>query len=428
MWPRVRKVTTLSTPDVLERFLRYVQIDTTSDPHNDKETPSTAQQFELAKLLKSELIDLGFAETVLTDNAYVICKIPGSPGAEDAQRIALIAHIDSAPDAPGTAVKPEVITYQGGDITLKAPQDNPTVIEVKDTPDLLEMVGKEIVVSDGTTLLAADDKAGVAEIMSLCARYAHNPELLHPPLAICFTPDEEIGHGAELLDLTNLDAAWGYTVDGGALGEIEYENFNAAEAHVSFKGTVVHPGSAYQIMVNAIHLYEEFSALLPAHARPEHTKNYEGFCHVMNITGHADHVDAQFIIRSFDTEEFDWFKSQFYRAAAFLNETYSSERVTVSIRDEYANMSLLLKDDMHLIHAAEEAFTACGYTPCVKPIRGGTDGAQLSYRGLLCPNLSAGGYNFHSTREFIPVYALTGMVDVLQKLMELSVSPSGAEA
>lgn len=403
--------------DVVSRFMRYARINTQSDPAQDHLTPSTQRQHDLARLLAEELTQMGAQDVTHTDTCYVTAFIPASAGYESAKTLALIAHLDSSPDAAGQDVDPRIITYQGGDITLTKPEENPTVIAAADTPDLADMIGKELIVSDGTTLIAADDKAGIAEIMALAKRLLDDPELAHPRLALCFTPDEEIGHGASLLDIERLGAQFGYTIDGGALGEIEYENFNAAEATVTFTGTMVHPGSAKHIMVNALHLFSEFDALLPACERPEHTEGYEGFYHLIELNGTAENAQATYLIREFDKKEFENKKKFLEEAAAFLNKKQRKTVVQIACEDSYYNMAELVKPHQFLVERAQTAFELCGYTPCVLPIRGGTDGAQLSYRGLICPNLSAGGYNFHSMREFIPVFALEGMVDVLEALV-----------
>lgn len=403
--------------DVLERFLRYSRIDTQSDPKNPEQTPSTQKQFDLAHLLAQELKDMGAQDVSVDEHCYTIAQIPASAGCEDLPRLALIAHVDSSPDACGTGCDPRVITYEGGDIVLEKPADNPAVILAADTPDLATMVGKELVVSDGTTLIAADDKAGVAEIMALAKVLLDDPTIPHPPVAVCFPPDEEIGHGAELLDLEKLGAAWAYTIDGGPIGEIEFENFNGASAVVEFFGTMVHPGYAKDVMVNAIHLYDQFAACLPAWQRPEHTGGYDGFFHAHDIHGDVEHLTVEYIIRDHDIEKFQAKKAVMEQAAGLIDKQYGPGRVKLTIKDQYYNMSEKVKPHMFLIDNAHDAFAEAGFTPTIIPIRGGTDGAQLSFRGLPCPNLSAGGYNFHSVREFVPVYALEGMVDVLKILV-----------
>ncbi len=403
--------------DVLERFFRYVQVNTeSSDEHADR-VPSTPCQFDLANLLADELRELGARDVSVSDHAYVTAHIPASSGAEDAPRLGLIAHLDTTEAAPGAGVRPHIVSYAGGDLVCGEVDGRPVSISPEKEPALDELVGEDLVCTDGTTLLGADDKAGVAEIMSLVALLAADPSIPHPPLGICFCPDEEIGHGAALLDLASFGCAYAYTVDGGPVGELEWECFNAAEATVSFEGFSIHPGDAKDRMVNAANLLIDYQGLLPAAQRPEHTAGYEGFMHLMSVSGTVTHATARYIVRDHDAAKFER-KLELMRAAAdFLNTRLGEERVHVEFKREYRNMAEVVGDHPELIERAEQAFSAAGVVPKVIPIRGGTDGAQLSFRGLPCPNLSTGAYCCHGVNEFIPVSSLEKMVDVLVELV-----------
>lgn len=403
--------------DVLERFFRYVQVNTeSSDEHADR-VPSTPCQFDLANLLADELRELGARDVSVSDHAYVTAHIPASSGAEDAPRLGLIAHLDTTEAAPGAGVRPHIVSYAGGDLVCGEVDGRPASISPEKEPALDELVGEDLVCTDGTTLLGADDKAGVAEIMSLVALLAADPSIPHPPLGICFCPDEEIGHGAALLDLASFGCAYAYTVDGGPVGELEWECFNAAEATVSFEGFSIHPGDAKDRMVNAANLLVDYQGLLPAAQRPEHTAGYEGFMHLMSVSGTVTHATARYIVRDHDAAKFER-KLELMRAAAdFLNTRLGEERVHVEFKREYRNMAEVVGDHPELIERAEQAFSAAGVVPKVIPIRGGTDGAQLSFRGLPCPNLSTGAYCCHGVNEFIPVSSLEKMVEVLVELV-----------
>lgn len=403
--------------DVLERFFRYVQVNTeSSDDHADR-VPSTPCQFDLANLLADELRELGARDVSVSDNAYVTAHIPASSGAEDAPRLGLIAHLDTTEAAPGAGVRPHIVSYAGGDLVCGEVDGRPVSISPEKEPALDALVGEDLVCTDGTTLLGADDKAGVAEIMSLVALLAADPSIPHPALGICFCPDEEIGHGAALLDLASFGCAYAYTVDGGPVGELEWECFNAAEATVSFEGFSIHPGDAKDRMVNAVNLLVDYQGLLPAAQRPEHTAGYEGFMHLMSVSGTVTHATARYIVRDHDAAKFER-KLELMRAAAdFLNTRLGEERVHVEFKREYRNMAEVVGDHPELIERAEQAFSAAGVVPKVIPIRGGTDGAQLSFRGLPCPNLSTGAYCCHGVNEFIPVSSLEKMVEVLVELV-----------
>ncbi len=403
--------------DVLTRFMRYVRIDTTSSDEHADRVPSTDKQFDLARVLADELTELGCEGGHVTDNAYVIAHVPASAGAEERPALGLIAHLDTTEVVSGTNVNPHIVHYEGGPLICGEGAEGPVSIAPDKLPALDALVGEDLVVTDGTTLLGADDKAGVAEIMALVARLAAHPELAHPRLGICFCPDEEIGHGAELLDIEGFGCTYAYTVDGGPIGELEWECFNAAEATVRFRGYSIHPGDAKDKMVNAGNLFARFHALLPEHARPEHTEGYEGFIHLEGVSATCEHATARYIVRDHDAAKFDAKIALIERAAAFVNAELGSDRVTVEIKQQYRNMAEIVADYPELIELAKEAFTAAGVEPHVLPIRGGTDGAQLSFRGLPCPNLSTGGYCCHGVNEFIPVSSLEKMVDVLEALV-----------
>ena len=403
--------------DVLERFMRYVQVYSTSDPTNEEETPSSACQHDMARLMGDELRALGCDDVTVDEHAYVTGVFPASAGAEAAPTLLLCAHMDTAPDAPGNGVRPHVVHYEGGNLLHGVVNGEPVVTTPEQVPDLAQFVGHDIVCSDGTTLLSADDKAGVAEICALLARLRENPQLPHPRLAIAFVPDEEIGHGAELLDFERLGARYGYTVDGEALGEFNYECFSADQANVCIHGVMVHPGSAKNVMVNAITVAAEFLQMVPAAERPEHTEGREGFYHPTDIEGTASDVRLQFILRDFDTAVVQERGQLLRRAAAFLNERYGAGTVEVEIREQYRNMAEQFGDCGFLIDYALEANREVGIEPLPVPARGGTDGAQLTFRGLPCPNIATGGYNAHSVREFVPVSSLEITVDLLERLV-----------
>lgn len=403
--------------DVLERFLRYVQVDTQSADEHSDQVPSTAIQFDLANMLAEELRELGANDVVVTDHAYVTAWIPASKGAESRPRLGLIAHLDTTEQAPGFGVKPHVLTYEGGDLVCGAVDGAPVSIAPELLPSLNDLVGEDLVCTDGTTLLGADDKAGVAEIMATAALLLQNPELPHPEIGICFCPDEEIGHGAELLDIDAFGCTYAYTVDGGPLGELEWECFNAAEAVVGFQGFSIHPGDSKNRMVNAGELFHRFHSLLPAAQRPEYTEGYEGFYYLEGVSATVEHATARYIIRDHDARKFQAKIDHLLSAAAFVNEEQGRERVTVEIKQQYRNMAEVVAGYPELIDEAKSAFADAGVEANVIPIRGGTDGAQLSFRGLPCPNLSTGAYCCHGVNEFIPVRSLETMVEVLKNLV-----------
>lgn len=404
-------------PDVLERFLRYVKVDTQSSDEHCDEVPSSAIQFDLANLLADELRDLGAQDVSVSDHAYVTAHIPASAGSEHRPALGLIAHMDTTEVVSGYGVKPHIVHYEGGDLVAGEVAGNTIAIGPDKVPALKDLEGEDIVCSDGSTLLGADDKAGIAEIMALVALIAAHPEMPHPRLGICFCPDEEIGHGASLLDIDEFGCTYAYTVDGGPVGELEWECFNACEATVSFRGYSIHPGDAKGRMVNASNTFVRFHTMLPEAMRPEHTEGYEGFIHLEGVSATCEHATARYIIRDHDAGKFQAKIDLMTRAADFINAELCGTYVTVDIKQQYRNMAEIVSAYPELIDIAQEAFTAAGVTPRVLPIRGGTDGAQLSFRGLPCPNLSTGGYCCHGVNEFVPVSSLTKMVEVLQELV-----------
>lgn len=406
-----------SRSDVLERFLRYVQVDSQSDEHQENQTPSTACQHDMARLLAEELRDLGCADAQADEHAYVTAHFPASEGLEDLPALGLCAHIDTSPDAPASGVRPHVVHYEGG--PLVAGVVNGTTIQTtpEEVPDLKQFVGLDIVCSDGSTLLGADDKAGVAAIVALIARLAKDSSLKHPRLAIAFVPDEEIGHGASLLDLDSFGAPWAYTVDGEALGEFNYECFSAASAQITAHGTMVHPGSAKNIMVNALTLLREFDSLLPEWERPEHTEGREGYYHATELNGTAGEATISYIIRDFDDKRFEERQQTMRDVVAFLNNKYGAGTLEIELHEQYRNMGNHFKDREFLITNALEANREVGVEPFIVAVRGGTDGARLTFRGLPCPNIATGGYNAHSVREFVPVASLEKTVDILEHLV-----------
>lgn len=398
--------------------MRYVQVDSQSDPlAPEDQVPSAPREHDMARLLGDELRELGCGDVVVDEQAYVTASVPASAGAEGLPALGLIAHIDSAPDAPGAGVRPHIVHYEGGALVAGVVDGVEVATTPNDVPDLDKLVGQDIVCSDGRTLLAADDKAGVAEIVALLVRLRDDPSLPHPCLKIAFVPDEEIGHGASLLDLERFGATWAYTVDGGPIGEFSYECFNASEATVEVRGVMVHPGSAKDIMVNALTVASEFQQLVPASERPEHTCGREGFYHPHRLEGTAAQATLTYILRDFDARDFEQRAQTLRDIAAFLNARYGEGTVTVTVREQYRNMAECFAGCEFLIDHALEANRAVGIEPWVEPVRGGTDGAQLTFRGLPCPNLATGGYNMHSEREFVPVRSLEVTVDMLQQLV-----------
>ena len=394
-----------------ERFLKYVSYSTASDYDSDT-SPSTQRQKELGYALMAEMKEMGLADVRMDACGNVIGTLPANCGA-DAPVLGLIAHMDTSPDASGENVKASIVNYQGGGLKLS------DTVSLSDAlcPGLEDYVGKDIIVTDGTTLLGADDKAGIAEIMTALETMMSN-SLPHGEIRAVFTTDEEVGKGTDGLDVAELGCDFAYTVDGGPIGEIEYENFNAANAVVSIKGVGVHPGRAKGVMVNATTVAMEFNALLPPDEVCEKTEGYEGFFHLHTMMGSTVETDLHYLIRDHDMAAFERRKTQMREAAEEINRRYGSGTATAVIRDSYYNMKEKILPHMHLISRAEEAFRANGIVPMIIPIRGGTDGARLSWDGLPCPNISTGGYNFHGVREWIPVSSLEKMTGVIVSLAQ----------
>ena len=397
---------------IKDRFLKYVSYYTTSD-ENSETVPSTARQKALGQFIAEELNAMGVAAE-MDAMGYVYGWLPPTPDRADEPAIGLIAHMDTAPDAPGDNIHPRSVLYQGGDIPLSDTE----AIRAKDFECLSRYVGQELIVTDGATLLGADDKAGVAEIVTAVEYLLAHPEVSHRGVAVCFTPDEEIGRGADHFDYQKFRAPFAYTVDGGALGEIEYENFNAASVKVAVRGVNIHPGSAKNKMKNAALLACEFVNRLPPAETPAHTEGYEGFYHLTDLSGCEMNAEVRLIIRDHDREKFESRKAFVENLCAYLNTVYGAGTFTPEIKDSYYNMKEKILPHFHLIEAAEEAMRKAGAEPVTVPIRGGTDGARLSYEGLPCPNLSTGGENFHGVHEFVSVPAMETMVKVLVNLTE----------
>lgn len=401
---------------VIEKFLKYVQIDTQSS-ETSATFPSTEKQKDLARLLYQELVDLGASDCYMhPEHAYVYAKIPATDGGACKKTLGFIAHMDTSPDSSGTNVKPRIIeNYDGKDILLNKEQN--IVSSPSKFPELLEYVGQSLIVTDGTTLLGADDKAGVAEIMAMAETLLTHPEISHGPIAIAFTPDEEVGAGVDYFDVAKMGADFAYTVDGGGIGEIEYENFNAASAKVHFSGVMVHPGDAKNKMKNAAGIACEFEAALPYEEKPEYTEGYEGFYHLLHMSGETESADLTYIIRDHDKEKFEAKKAFMEQLTATFNKKYGEGTVTLTLSDSYYNMKEKIEDGyMFLIDAAKDKMEELQITPKVQPIRGGTDGARLSFMGLPCPNLCTGGHNYHGRYEFVCVESMRKIVDLLLKL------------
>ena len=395
---------------VVERFLRYVSFDTQSDEESTT-CPSTGKQKLLGAALVEEMLALGIGDARMDECGYVYGTIPGDPSLPT---IGLIAHMDTTPDASGAKVKARSVEYTGEDICLN--EEKGIFLRESDYPNLKNHVGKHLIVTDGTTLLGADDKAGVAEIMTAAAEILKRGGR-HATLKIGFTPDEEIGRGADHFDVKGFGADYAYTADGGPVGEIEYENFNAAGAEVVFRGRNIHPGSAKNAMVNSQYIAMEFQSLLPIHQRPEATEGYEGFFHLMDMKGEVEETRLRYILRDHDMTKFEEKKKVMTAAAAFLNAKYGAGTVELTIRDSYFNMKQCIEPVMYVVERAKEAMAAVGMKPREVPIRGGTDGARLSYEGLPCPNLCTGGDNYHGRFEYIPVEDMELCVKMLVEIL-----------
>ena len=399
---------------ILDRFLRYVKVDTQSNEESSTQ-PSTAKQLNLLRLLCKELNNLG-VEASLDEYGYVMGKIPSNCGKE-IPAIGFIAHVDTAPDASGENVKPQIIdNYDGSDIALKGVPG----LELKpaEFPELLDHKGETIITTDGTTLLGADDKAGVAEIMDAVQYIVNHPEFKHGPVCIGFTPDEEIGRGVVKFDVARFGADYAYTMDGGEVGELEFENFNAASAKIHIAGRNVHPGTAKGKMRNAILIASELNALLPVEQRPEYTEGYEGFFHIIAFNGSVEQADIAYIIRDHDRQKFEDKKALICKCVDFINAKYGEGTATAVVKDQYYNMRGQVEPHYHIIEKAVKAMEAAGVKPRIQPIRGGTDGANLSFKGLPCPNIFAGGLNFHGKMEWVSLQSMQKASSIILNILQ----------
>ena len=402
---------------VVERFLNYVKYDTRSNDESIT-VPTTPNQIVLAKAIAEELKQIGLQEVKVDDKGYVYATLPSNIEKE-VPVIGFVAHMDTSPDMTGTNVNPQIVeNYDGGDILLNKEQN--IVLSPKQFPELKDYVGKTLITTDGTTLLGADDKAGVAEIITAMEYLIQHPEIPHGKIRIGFTPDEEVGRGADHFDVKGFAADFAYTMDGGPIGELEYENFNAAGAKIKIQGRNVHPGTAKDKMINSMLVANEYISLLPVNETPAHTEGYEGFYHLISIKGEVEETNLQYIIRDFDKESFEKRKQTMSELVDQINQKYGQGTCTIELKDQYYNMKEKVEPVKHIVDIAFEAMKEIGIEPKVQPIRGGTDGARLSYMGLPTPNIFAGGHNFHGRYEYIPTFAMEKAVEVILKIVELS--------
>jgi len=407
----------ISKEDIIKRFISYVTIDTESDP-NSETTPSTKKQWDLAKKLAEELEMIGMQDVSIDDNAYIMATLPSNVE-YDVPTIGFISHFDTSPDFTGANVKPQIIeNYNGEDIILNKAED--IILSPDYFDDLLLYKGQTLITTDGTTLLGADDKAGICEIVSAMEYLIKHPEIKHGNIKVGFTPDEEIGRGAHKFDVEKFGADWAYTMDGSQIGELEYENFNAAGAVVKIKGKIVHPGYAKGKMINSMYIAQEFINSLPRMETPEHTEGYQGFFHLHNMNGDVEESTLQYIIRDHDKKHFEARKEVMVKLTNELNSQYGREVITTEIKDQYFNMKEKVEPVMHIVDIAEDAMKQLDIEPLIKAIRGGTDGSQLSYMGLPCPNIFAGGHNFHGRYEYVPVESMIKATAVICKIAELT--------
>ena len=399
-----------------ERFLKYVSFNTTSD-ENTKMTPSTPGQMIFAQYLVEELKSIGLQEVELDNNGYIMATLPANTD-KDIPTIGFISHMDTSPDMSGKNVKARIVeNYDGNDILLN--EEKVIVLETEKYPEILQYKGQDIIVTDGTTLLGADDKAGIAEIVSAMEYLIAHPEIKHGKIRVGFTPDEEIGQGADHFDVPKFGAEWAYTLDGGEIGELEFENFNAAAAKITFKGLNVHPGYAKHKMLNSMRVAHQFVSMLPRHETPEHTEKYEGFYHLVGMEGTVEQSSLSYIIRDHDRDRFERRKKEVQHITNKINAEFGEGTATLELRDQYYNMREKVEPVMHIVDLAFEAMESVGVKPNVKPIRGGTDGSRLSYEGLPCPNIFAGGHNFHGRFEYVPVQSMEKAMMVVVKIAEL---------
>ena len=402
--------------NILDRFLRYVSVDTKADPESDSQ-PSAARELDLLKILRDELLAMG-VEATLDEYGYVMASIPSNCGKTDVPAIGFIAHVDTAPDASGADIKPQIIeNYDGGEIALKGvPGLN---LKPSDFPEMLQYVGQTLITTDGTTLLGADDKAGIAEIMNAVQYIVEHPEFKHGDIKIGFTPDEEIGRGVVKFDVAKFGAKYAYTMDGGSVGELEYENFNAAGATITIQGCNVHPGTAKGKMRNASLIAMELHNLLPVDQRPEYTCGYEGFFHLISFKGEVETATFSYIIRDHDMQLFEDKKALLQKCVDFINAKYGEGTATLDLRHQYYNMRKEVEPHYHIVETAMKAMEMEGIKPKIQPIRGGTDGANLSFMGLPCPNIFAGGHNFHGKMEYVPLESMEKASKVILNIIQL---------
>lgn len=411
----------LNNKEILNRFLTYVKIDTESDP-NSNETPSTEKQWDLANLLKEELEEIGMSDVSIDENAYVMATLPSNCD-HDIPAIGFVSHFDTSPDYTGKNVNPQIHeNYDGKDIVLN--KEKNVVLSPSYFDDLKRYIGNTIITTDGTTLLGADDKAGITEIMSAMEYLLKNPDIKHGDIKVCFTPDEEIGRGAHKFDVKKFGAEYAYTMDGSEIGELEYENFNAASAKVTVNGRIVHPGYAKGKMINSMYMAQKFIDSLPKGEVPEKTEGYEGFFHLTAINGEVEETKLNYIIRDHDKDKYEARKQLMEDIVRNLNEEYGQDTFEIKIEDQYFNMKEKIEPVKHIVDIAEEAMKAVDIEPIIKPIRGGTDGAQLSYMGLPCPNIFAGGHNFHGKFEYVPLENMVKATEVIIKIAELTAEKS----
>lgn len=402
---------------LIDRFLKYVSFETTSDEESGV-TPSTPGQMVLAKYLKEELENLGLQEVFLDENGYLYATLPANTS-KQVPVVGFIAHMDTAPDMSGKNVTPRIVqNYDGGDIVLNAAES--IVLSPSQFPELKNHVGEGLIVTDGNTLLGADDKAGIAEIISGVEYLMQHPEIEHGKMRIAFNPDEEIGLGAHKFDVERFGCDFAYTFDGGEVGELEFENFNAAAAKLTFTGRNVHPGTAKNKMINSIRVANHFISMLPSHETPEHTEGYEGFYHIIGFSGNVEQTVVNYIIRDHSRERFESRKREFQHLTNKINAEYGEGTLKLELRDQYYNMREKIEPVMYVIDIAKEAMLAAGVEPVVKAIRGGTDGAQLSFKGLPCPNIFAGGMNMHGRFEYVPIPSMEKAMKVVVKIAELT--------
>lgn len=401
---------------VVDRFFNYVVIDTKSEDDSPS-FPSSNKQFDLANLLVKELKELGLNDASVDENCYVMATLPSNTD-KTVPTIGFIAHMDTSPDISGENVKPKTIeNYDGRDIILN--KENNIVLSSKDFPELKKYIGKTLITTDGTTLLGADDKAGIAEIMTAIEYLVNNPQIKHGDIKVAFTPDEEVGRGADYFNVEKYGADFAYTVDGGELGELEYENFNAAGVKLVIKGRNVHPGTAKNKMINSIEIAMELNSMLPENQKPKYTEGYEGFFLLSSLNGDVEETKASYIIRDHFKDRFEEKKALMQKVVDFLNAKYGKDTVHAEIKDQYYNMKEKIEPVMHIVDTAKKAMEKLGITPIIKPVRGGTDGSRLSYMGLPCPNLFTGGHNYHGKYEFICAESMESAVEVVLKIVEL---------